>query len=254
MKDFIALYFLKEYDLKEIMNNETRKYPYDAVVVLGGGLHKQGDKYYPTDYRHNDEFGILGAGIRIVAAVESYLQGHSNTFVFSTGITAKNQEKFGKNIPTEAEVYKQKFLRVLASLKRRSNFRERFQTLSEPGILLEDKSFNTFSNIQEVLRMAYSQQWDNIALISSQLHIPRVTALFNKLFAPDLREEINIDFMSAEDMVKNALPGKYDLVIGRYLRSPQSLKRLGNEQRGIIDLASGRYVPGEFQLHKRDVA
>lgn len=57
-----------------IETKETYEYPYDAIIILGGGLSKsEQGKFYPTDYRHGDDFGMLGAGMRMVAATEMYL-------------------------------------------------------------------------------------------------------------------------------------------------------------------------------------
>ncbi len=41
---------------QEPREQEKKEYPYDAIIVLGGGLQKVGEKYYPTDYRHSDDF------------------------------------------------------------------------------------------------------------------------------------------------------------------------------------------------------
>lgn len=95
-----------------------KQYPYDALIVLGGGLKKIRDKYYPTDYRDSDNFGMLGAGMRMVAAVDLYLNKATKNIVFATGITQKNIEKFGQTVPKESTIYKNKFQFVIDQLKK----------------------------------------------------------------------------------------------------------------------------------------
>lgn len=64
-------------------SREQWRYPYDAVIVLGGGLRKlDSGKYVPTDYRQSDPFGMLGAGMRLVAATELYLQRQAKGICF----------------------------------------------------------------------------------------------------------------------------------------------------------------------------
>ena len=230
---------------------EPKPYPYDAVIVLGGGLVKVGDRFYPTDYRHGDQFGILGAGLRIVAAVELYLGGKAIIFIFTTGVTEKDKEQFGENIPTEASVFRDKFLRVLAGLRKQSDHVKKFQGLEDPETVLEDRSVSTRSNIEELLKLAVGNKWKKIGLVTNNYHIPRVKALYEQ----ELRQyqklgimEPDIDFLSAEDIAKATEPGKYDTVIKRFSRTAEAKRRIASDRQGLEDLRAGRYAVEEFQL------
>lgn len=236
------------------METEKRHYEYDAIVVLGGGLHKEGDKFYPTDYRKEDSdpFGMLGAGMRIVAATEMYLNGKTNKFVFTTGVTDKNQSKFGEDVPTEASVYQDKFERILHGLNDSAEYHDKFADLEDPNILLEDRSNSTLTNIQNICQMILDNHWRKVAIVSSDYHIPRVSALYHQVLPkhPEL-DFCQIEFISAENYVKS-VTDKYDAVINRYYESPQANERLKNEQKGLEDIKEGRYALGEFQLIQRD--
>lgn len=225
---------------------KERQYKYDAIIVLGGGLSKteHKGKFHPTDYRHSDPFGMLGGGMRILAAAEMYETGEAKNFVFSTGRTEKNKAQFGENIPTEAEVYGEKFLSIVKHFGKRSGA----ENLEAPQIIHEDRSFNTLSNIIEVLQMIKDKNWQKVAIVSSDYHIPRVKALYEQALKKHPELQIEIDFVSAEDTVEEAEPGKYDEVIKRFYGSPEAEKRVKNEEGGLKDIKSGKYAVGEFQL------
>lgn len=128
-------------------------YVYDAVIVHGGGLRQlNSGAYYPTDYTDTDDFGMLGGGMRVAAALEMYLNQQAITFAFTGGVTRKNIAKFGSDCPTEAEVYADKFLRLIDIYKKRDP--AKFENLEEPKIFLEDRSTYTKACVRNVLEMA----------------------------------------------------------------------------------------------------
>lgn len=239
---------MSEINKPELRESDQRRYLYDAVVVLCGGLQKTGGNYYPTDYRHGDEFGMLGAGIRIVAALDLYFKRQSKNFVFSTGITEKNKAKFGEGVPPEAQVYAEKFIRILKGLQRRSDYRNKFSDIEEPVITLENRSFNTTSNIKEVLQIIRDNNWQKVAILSSKYHIPRVQALYSMALEQHPEVRIGIDFIKAEDYVEQTEPGEYDSVIVRYEKTSEAKKRYANEEQGLEAIRKGKYHRGEFQL------
>jgi uncharacterized SAM-binding protein YcdF (DUF218 family) len=227
---------------------DQRTYPYDAVVVLGNSLQQRGERFYPSDYRQSDHFGMLGAGMRIVAAVNLYLNREAKNFVFSTGITEKNKEMFGSTVPPESNVLKEKFLRVLEGLKKRPDYKDRFEGLEESVIVEEDRSVNTASNIREVLQIIKDNGWKNIAIVGNSYHIPRVEALYNNALQQHSELGVEATFVKAEEYVKQNMPNKYDKVIERYFKTEQYKERVKNEQQGLQHFREGRYTLTEFQL------
>lgn len=236
----------------EQAKEKEKQYTFDALIVLGGGLNKLNDKFYPTDYRQGDEFGMLGAGMRLVAAVDLYLDGQVKNIVFSTGATEKNKSAHGPNIPTEAETYQDKFLRSLDALKKRKENAEKIKNLEEPETILEEKSVTTLTNIKECLQIVKDKGWKKIAIVSSDYHIPRIKALYEQALKQHPELQIEIEFMSAEDVVKKAEPGKYDKIIETAYKTPEAKKRLANEAKGVKDIKSGKCALGEFQLEDKN--
>lgn len=230
---------------------ERRKYLYDVVVVFSGGLQKTRDKFYPTDYRHGDQFGMLGGGMRIASAVGLYLEGKAQNFVFTTGRSEKDKKAHGPDVPTQARIHEEAFLRRLEKLKRRSGYKNKFKDLEKPSTFLDEKSVSTLANIQEALKLIRKKGWRRIAFLSSDYHIPRIAALTRQLLEQGGDLKVDIDFISAEKAVGEMALGRYDRVIEKAYKSQAAQKRIASEKRGLQDIKAGRYAPGEFQLQKK---
>jgi uncharacterized SAM-binding protein YcdF (DUF218 family) len=236
---------------QELRESADFVYDYDAVIVLSGGLQKTGDTYYPTDYRHADGFGMLGGGMRMVAALDLYLNKQARNFVFATGVTEKNIEKFGPDVPPESSVYAEKFLRSVQALGKRSDFSEKFVDLSEPVIVEENRSTNTASHFPEIFRILSQHNWHNVAILSSEYHIPRVEQLYQQALALEPVLTLSPVFIRAEEYVKKVEPGKYDAVINQWTNpasNSAAAMRHVNEANGLAAMKKGQYHLGEFQL------
>ncbi len=244
-------------------SKEKQTYPYDAVVVLGGGLQVTGhspdefnkpeevvltghEKFAQTDFRHGDNAGTLGAGMRMVAAVQMYFDKKAKNFVFSTGISDPSRAKYGppfgeENIPTEAKVYGDKFIKTITGLSDQG--KRDTVSLESPQVFHEDKSKNTATNIVEVLRMIKEHGWQKVSIVTSNYHIPRTQALYQAAlehFKKDLPDVV-IDFIPAEDYVRTSRPGEYDDVIEKYYDTEEMKKRMQNEQNGVNQIKEGTY-------------
>ena len=236
----------------EQRGEKEREYFYDAVFIDSGGLSEAGGKFYPTDYRPGDEFGMLGGGIRLVAAVDLYLNTRARRFIFMTGLTEKNKARLGPDVPTEASVLGDKFQRVLAGLQKRSDYQGRFDELEEPIVEGQERSYNTLTNIEEALKAVQSSGYKRICFLSSNYHIPRYRALWDMVLkSKGIALPTEIDFIGAEDVVKELEPGKYDEVIDKAYKTEAAKQRIENEERGVRDIAEGRYAYKEFQLDER---
>lgn len=151
-------------------------------------------------------------------------------------------------MPTEAQIYREKFLRCLDGL--RKNDKEKFKDVEDPVITLEDKSFSTLTNIKEVLQMIKDRGWKKVALVTSAYHVPRARALYEQALKQHEEIQVSIDFLSAEKIAKKTEPGKYDEFIEMAYQSTEAQKRISNEKKGLEDIKAGRYAAGEFQLEE----
>lgn len=212
---------------------------YDVVAILCAGLAKDGQDYVPTAFGDSDEFGMLGGYVRVDAAVELAKSRVSSNFLFSTGVSAKQIEKFGKDVPPEAHIYRDVFLDRLGAERR----------VDAVNIFLEDTSVNTVGNIQAILQLCIDNNWSHIALLSSEYHIPRIRALVN-LVLDQYALNLSFDFLSAETILRTAHPRLHDAYFDNAYSTPEAKKRIANEAQGLIALENGNYVLGEFQLSR----
>jgi uncharacterized SAM-binding protein YcdF (DUF218 family) len=226
---------------------ESKKFSttYDALVVLGGGLRKDGDEYAPAGYHDSDDFGMLGGEMRVNAAVSLFLKGAAPNIVFTTGVYEKNIAKHGPDVPPEADVYARHFTDMLHTPRYEDQARDH----DDPSIILENTSITTLTNIQEVLQLISDSGWDRVCIVTSKYHVPRVQALY-EMALKKVADKINphIDFLGAEDVVADLEPGVYDQDIREAYSLPEAEKRLTNEARGLADIKAGKYAIREFQL------
>jgi uncharacterized SAM-binding protein YcdF (DUF218 family) len=212
---------------------------YDAVIILGAGIVKKAEEFVTTTYADSDSFGMLGGHMRVLAALELHKKQLAPTFIFTTGISAKSIALYGKDIPTEAAIYSQEFRSLVHEC-----------SLAEPTILLEDQSANTLQNMQQCLAIISAHGWHTVAVVSSDYHIARVEALIS-LLAGAATPNVAITYLSAEEIVRQALPGVYDQQIRQAYASDAANIRLKNEALGLRAIQSDSYIPTEFQLSPR---
>ena len=209
---------------------------YEAVIILGSNIKRTGNGYVPVTYDDYDIFGMLAGEIRIIAAVLLFEEGLADTFVFSTGISEKTRAVLGPDVPAEAAVYSQDFLRRANSSRRPA-----------PTVILEDRSVNTYTNLVECIAIIRRNRWKHVGIMSARYHMARVTALW-ELARDKHPVDASASFLAAEDIVTHYMPGAYDAMITAAYRSPQGLKRLENEALGVQALKDGLYVLTEFHL------
>jgi uncharacterized SAM-binding protein YcdF (DUF218 family) len=198
---------------------------YDAVIVLCGGLRRDGDGYHPASFTDSDGFGMLGSHIRVVAAADLYRAGYADVFVFATGVSRRLRARFGPQVPAEAAVYAEHF-RDLAG--------------DGPAILVETDSVNTAGNVAAIAGLAGRRGWRQVAIVTNEYHAPRVRELLRRAGAP-----VTAEILSAEALVMAAWRGEYDAEINAGYASPAGLWRMVCERRGLADLYGDRYDMSE---------
>src|ERR1700680_2730321 len=83
---------------KAMRRDAAPRAAWDALIVLGSNIRRDGDGYRPVTYNDYDMFGMLSGEIRIIAAVILYEQNVTSAFVFSTAISEKTKEILGPHV------------------------------------------------------------------------------------------------------------------------------------------------------------
>lgn len=128
----------------------TTNVRFDAIVVLGGGVHDKGalrPTIELTSYSRD----------RTTCGVDHFLQGHAPKLV----ITGGDGSIFGSG-PKEADEMKRWAIRL---------------GVPEQAIVIEDQARTTYENATGTRRLLGPA---SILLVSSASHLPRATALFHK--------------------------------------------------------------------------
>ncbi len=220
----------------------------DAIIILSGGIipsnqakrdgrpafksPSYSEEYVLTDPVTNGEIRLITGGkARIISAAE-LARVFPNTIIVTTSAVDSNE-------PTHAAVMERELV-DLGVLPNR--------------ILKEEVSWDTFSEMAEMVKMADSKGWWRLAVITNGYHVPRAQEMFNQ--APSLiSEEVDPDFHNALDRIEKGLKvvfvsaedilplrhRSYQIVIEAVKSSQPYSKRLEAEAKGLSDLNAGRY-------------
>jgi len=191
---------------------EAQKPQFDAVVALG----------------KNWRLPITGPQIHLsieskmtaLAAGQMYADGKVGKIIFSTGETAGNNLQ-GHPYPAEADEMK-KFLRRFFSEEQ----------IQDSAIELENHSFDTAGNAEEVKTIINNLHLQRVALLTVGFHLPRSMRLFRSY-------GVNIEQgLSSEQILEGRSP-LYQRFLGAYQKSDRHRALASTERKvnaiSIID-------------------
>ncbi|HSA83853.1 MAG TPA: YdcF family protein [Patescibacteria group bacterium] len=173
----------------------------DALIVLGRNiLPGYNRRTLAAEESHLSPLSKINA----LAAGVMYSQKRANVLILSSGHT------MGRDFPSEAQAMKTFLL-------------QHFTDIPEGNILLEETSFDTPSNAQEVKTMIADKGFTSLGLLTDDLHLKRATSLFEG-------QGMNVQpFNSLEILQKSQFA---DVVMG-YTTS--KLRKRVKLREGIID-------------------
>lgn len=229
---------------KDYSPNETGEYlkKFDnmhLVRVLAGGsleIDDDGGKRYGSPGYFGMEHGMAGGAIIRVAAAAVVAKINTDIPVIVGGKYPSDEKK------APAEI-------IAAELQ--------YAGVPDERVICDRENLDTISEIIGLIKIAQLTNSTNIGVLTNEYHIPRIEAiiknlewlLFDEDRDPDflaglekLRNgDINIDLVSAEEVIKNTPPTVYDREIVPALESEEMKRRVASEKRGINDLNAGNY-------------
>src|SRR3989344_1912075 len=210
----------------------------DAIAVfsmdiveapLREGGHKSGS-YADLDVR-----GLTSGGkADVIAAAEA-----AKYFPDATIVTSTRGRDTSRGRPTHAQVYAGEI--------------ERFGVAKE-RILLEEKSINTITELDKLIKLSASHNWQHVAVIVNDFHRARTEEMWSRLplladqsdqeFTSAL-QEFNarggqIAFVTAEDIILVRNP-RYARLLSDVRNTEAYQKRKQAEEQGIEDLRADQY-------------
>jgi len=197
-----------------------------AIFLLGGGLKKDADgNWRTTNYDEpGDNFGVSGDRLRVVAATYLYKNDPEQIIIASGG---KGQLKDIPDAPTVSQVIKKELIEL---------------GIPEDKIIEENNSGNTYDQLREAKRLAKETNFNKIGFLSNKWHLPRIKVMLESFV--ELKEIYNlaeVDFKDAEDTVLQYDRGTWQDIIESAFKSEGLKKRIELEEKGIMDIKTGKY-------------
>lgn len=196
-----------------------------AIVILGGGLKKDANgKWASAGFNDRNKFGAMGARLRVQAAYVLYSKNPKQIIIASG---ARGIYKNIDGMPTVAEVI-EKELKDLG--------------VEKNSILKEEKSDNTYQQLQELKKIVNKEDLGNVSVVSNRYHLPRIQAMIET--DDELHALLNIkriELVSAEEILIEHDPNQWKEKIEKAYQGKEMKKRIALEEKGMRDIKSGTY-------------
>lgn len=200
----------------------------DTVVVLGGSLKKEKEKWRTTHFDEGDNFGGLGDRLRVVAAYYLYKK-NPNTPIITIGGRGKLEGV--TDAPAVSEVIKEELIDF---------------GVPEEKIVTETKSGNTLEGLIALQEIILKENYARSTVISNEYHVPRIKVMIE--CSDKLSTLLNmlslgtLNLLSAESVCLDNEKTKWESLIQNAYQSELIKKRIRLETQGVEDIKKGRYV------------
>lgn len=199
------------------MNNK------ETIVILGGSIVKDNNQWRTTNFSEKDNFGATGDRLRIIAA--KYLYKNSENQIIVLG--GMGQLKGMVDAQPVSKIIKNELIEL---------------GLPKEKIIIEEKSSNTYEQLQELKSIVRAHNITKLEIISNKYHLPRVETLIK--MDSDLLKMLNLDkikLVSAEEICLEHDPKRWQEEINKAYESEAMQERIKLEEKGIKQLKEGTY-------------
>jgi hypothetical protein len=199
---------------------QDKKLAPDALIVLSAGSIAEKDPctrktiYRSTTYAEGDSFGTLGGYVRVQAAAEL-----SKKYPLAVLVTTGKEGPDGMS-----------HARIQASELEALG-------VSHERIILEERSVNTKTQIEESLRLAQERAWKQVLFVTSAYQVERA-----RTFVEHLQEHpaCVIAYQDAESVLSES-DQAFSFEFTRVMQSESYQRRLAAEARGVRAIKDGTY-------------
>ncbi len=196
----------------------------EAIIILGGGLVNENDKWRTANFTEGDNFGASGDRLRVVAGKYWHSNYPDKLIIVSAG---KGQYQNIPDAPTVAEVMKKELMAL---------------GVSASIIEKEEKSGNTWQQLQIVKKIMADKGLDKLFIMSNEWHLPRVQAMIEvDITLNNLFHQGKIELISAEQLLLKYASEEWREIIKAAGQSEAMQKRIALEQEGVRQIKEGTY-------------
>lgn len=216
----------------------------DAIFVISGdivpnSIEGREDEFRSPGYADLDYRDLITGGRARVIASSELARCFPAANIITTSYALGKEDR-----PTHASVMARE-LRELG--------------IEDGRIILEEKSYNTLTELQEMVQLIFQNKWKSVAVVTSDYHIPRMELLFEKLKELSSEKErdhlsekvdealryinelgVVIQFVSAEDILP-IRSSHYAGLISKVRETDAYKLRVQMEQKGVEQLKEGTY-------------
>lgn len=198
-----------------------------AVFVLSGGLIKDERGVWRTYKPENGKENVFGATDSRWRILATYYFCKNNpdviAFVFGGKGTLVNE------LPEELTLAD-----VMADELKELG-------ISEDRILKEKETNNTYEQLVKIIELSKTNNIENIYILSSEWHIPRIEAMINyKDSLVSLRNK-NVVFLGAEEILLKYDKNKYQKEVDMERNNEGAKLRMEKENNGVEQIKNGTY-------------
>jgi uncharacterized SAM-binding protein YcdF (DUF218 family) len=213
----------------------------DVLSILSGSVVKRelrhdNARYSSGSYGELDVAGLLNGGKARVIATAEIARFYPNVAIIANGNTYENA-------PSDAQVMKEELGRF---------------GVSTDHVLLQEKSYSTFTEFVELVKFVVRHKWRRIVIITNEFHIPRAQELLRQLDTLQDPDGVSQDadfraalpvfhelsselvFVSADAILPLRNP-RYERIVDQAKASPEWQERAEREVQGLKQLQEGTY-------------
>jgi DUF218 domain len=213
----------------------------DVLSILSGSVVKRelrhdNTRYSSGSYGELDVAGLLNGGKARVIATAEIARFYPNVAIIANGNTYENA-------PSDAQIMKEELGRF---------------GVSTDHVLLQEKSYSTFTEFVELVKFVANHKWRRIVIITNEFHIPRAQELLRQLDTlqdphgvsqdADFRAALplfyelssEVVFVSADAILPLRNP-RYERIVDQAKASPEWQERAEKEAQGLKQLQEGTY-------------
>ncbi len=198
-----------------------------TIYILSAGI-KQDDNgnWVSSDLQEDEKFaGAPGGKLRVIAA--AYLYKDKRSKIITSGGQGCDKNIENTDHPNVSTILKEELVEL---------------GVKEEDIVEENKSGNTYSQLEELKKIINSNNLKRIRIITNTYHLPRVQAMIEH--DGELKQMLQygqIELLSAEEICIEHDSQKWKAIVEKAYESELIKKIIRLEQKGVEDIKNGVY-------------
>jgi len=197
----------------------------EAIVLLSGGIEEINNIWKSTDFLDiKKDTKAPGSILRVLATAYFYERNKKDFIIVSGGRGRELEEDSGR--PDLSEILKRELIEL---------------SIPRDVIVEENRSNTTFEQLKFLIEIIKERDIKKVFFISNKYHLPRIKAMIKYLDQLIFYKRVNLNFISAEDILIKIDSQKWKLIILDFYNQDIVKKRVKLEEKGVKDIKLNKY-------------